>query len=103
MIINLLKYYQLLQLAGINYIETEESYTSKCSFIDKEELTHHDSYAGRRIKRGLFKSKDGHKYNADVNGSLNILRKYLTNQNTYSDKLHKELVTHMTNPKRITV
>lgn len=92
-----------LEMAGINYIETEESYTSKCSFIDKEELTHHDSYAGRRIKRGLFKSKDGHKYNADINGSLNILRKYLTNQNAYSDKLHKELVTHMTNPKRITL
>lgn len=98
---NMLSY--KLEMAGINYIETEESYTSKCSFIDKEELTHHDSYAGRRIKRGLFKSKDGHKYNADINGSLNILRKYLTNQNTYSDKLHKELVKHMTNPKRITV
>lgn len=92
-----------LEMAGINYIETEESYTSKCSFIDKEELKHHNSYAGRRIKRGLFKSKDGHKYNADINGSLNILRKYLTNQNAYSDKLHKELVAHMTNPKRITV
>ena len=98
---NMLSY--KLEMAGINYIETEESYTSKCSFIDKEKLTHHDSYAGRRIKRGLFKSKDGHKYNADVNGSLNILRKYLTNQNAYSDKLHKELLAHMTNPKRITV
>lgn len=100
LIYNMLSY--KLEMAGINYIETEESYTSKCSFIDKEELVHHDSYAGRRVMRGLFKSKDGHKYNADINGSLNILRKYLTNQNAYSDKLHKELVTHMTNPKRIT-
>ena len=101
LIYNMLSY--KLEMAGINYIETEESYTSKCSFIDKEELVRHDSYAGRRVMRGLFKSKDGHKYNADINGSLNILRKYLTNQNVYSDKLHKDLIAHMTNPKRITV
>ncbi len=101
LIYNMLSY--KLEMAGINYIETEESYTSKCSFIDKEELTRHDSYAGKRVMRGLFKSKDGHKYNADINGSLNILRKYLTNQNVYSDKLHKDLIAHMTNPKRITV
>lgn len=98
---DLLKY--KLELNGINYIETEESHTSKCSFIDKEEITHHDSYVGRRVKRGLFRSKDGVKYNADINGSLNILRKYLTNQNAYSDKLHKELVVHMTNPRKLKV
>ena len=92
-----------LELNGINYIETEESYTSKCSFIDKEEICHHDSYMGRRVKRGLFKSKEGYKYNADINGSLNILRKYLTNQNAYSNKLHKELVVHMTNPRKLKV
>lgn len=98
---DLLKY--KLELNGINYIETEESYTSKCSFIDREEITHHDSYVGRRVKRGLFRSKDGVKYNADINGSLNILRKYLTNQNAYSDKLHKKLVVHMTNPRKLKV
>lgn len=98
---DLLKY--KLELKGINYIETEESHTSKCSFIDREEIHHHDSYVGRRIKRGMFKSKDGYKYNADINGSLNILRKYLTNQNAYSDKLHKELVRHMTNPKKLKI
>ena len=97
----LLKY--KLELNGINYIETEESHTSKCSFIDKEEICHHDLYVGRRVKRGLFKSKDGYKYNADVNGSLNILRKYLTSQNAYSDKLHKDLVNYMTNPRKIKV
>lgn len=98
---DLLKY--KLELKGINYIETEESHTSKCSFIDKEEICHHDSYMGRRVKRGLFKSKDGYKYNADINGSLNILRKYLTNQNAYSDKLHDELLAHMTNPRKLKV
>ena len=98
---NLLKY--KLELNGINYIETEESHTSKCSFIDKEEICRHDSYVGRRIKRGLFSSKHGKKYNADINGSLNILRKYMTNIGTYTDELHEELVKHMSNPKKIKV
>ena len=98
---DLLKY--KLEINGVQYIETEESHTSKCSFIDREEICHHDSYVGRRVKRGLFKSKDGYKYNADINGSLNILRKYLTNQNAYSDELHKELVAHMTNPRKLKV
>lgn len=98
---DLLKY--KLELNGINYIETEESHTSKCSFIDKEEVTHHDSYVGRRVKRGLFRSKDGIKYNADINGSLNILRKYMTKIGTYTDDLHEELERHMTNPRKIKI
>ena len=53
----------------------EESYTSKCSFLDNEPIGKHEQYAGKRIKRGLFRSADGHCYNADVNGSYNILRK----------------------------
>ena len=98
---DLLKYKS--ELNGINYIETEESHTSKCSFIDKEEIRHHDLYAGRRVRRGLFKSKEGAKYNADINGSLNILRKYMTKNGTYTDELHEELVKHMTNPRKLKV
>ena len=92
-----------LELNGINYIETEESYTSKCSFIDKEEITHHDSYVGKRVKRGLFRSKEGIKYNADINGSLNILRKYMIKTGTYTDDLHEELARYMTNPRKLKV
>ena len=92
-----------LELNGINYIETEESHTSKCSFIDKEEITHHKSYVGRRVRRGLFKSKEGYKYNADINGSLNILRKYMTDNGTYTDDLHEKLVKHMTNPRKLKI
>ena len=33
------------------------------------------TYQGKRVKRGLFQSKDGHLLNADVNGSFNIGRK----------------------------
>ena len=63
------------KLEGINVILTEESYTSKCSFLDGESLEEHESYLGKRIKRGLFKSAKGKLINADLNGSLNILKK----------------------------
>ena len=63
------------KLEGINFILTEESYTSKCSFLDNEDVCKHDTYLGERIKRGLFKSKEGKLINADLNGSLNILKK----------------------------
>ena len=63
------------QLVGIQVILTEESHTSKCSFLDSEEIGHHDYYVGRRIKRGMFRSQFGTLINADVNGSYNIIRK----------------------------
>lgn len=65
------------QLNGIKYVEQEESYTSKCSFIDNEPISRQTNYVGKRIKRGLFKTKENHYINADINGSLNIMRKYL--------------------------
>ena len=64
-------------LVGISMIITEESYTSKCSFIDNEEIKKKEVYDGRRTKRGLYKSKDGRLINADINGSYNIMRKGL--------------------------
>lgn len=63
------------QLEGINVIIQEESYTSKCSFLDNEEICKHKEYLGKRIKRGLFKASNGKLINADLNGALNILRK----------------------------
>ena len=63
------------KLEGINVVLTEESYTSKCSFLDGETIEEHESYLGKRIKRGLFKSAKGKLINADLNGSLNILKK----------------------------
>lgn len=67
------------ELIGINVIITEESYTSKCSFIDFENLNKHDNYLGKRKHRGLFISKNGTKINADCNGSGNIIRKEFPN------------------------
>lgn len=75
-------YYQLLnmltykcELQGIALHVTEESYTSKCSFLDSEDVCKHDVYMGKRIKRGLYRSSKGTLINADVNGALNILKK----------------------------
>jgi len=60
---------------GIKVILTEEDYTSKCSFLDNESITHHATYLGRRVNRGLFKSKVGFLLNADCNAAGNIGRK----------------------------
>lgn len=67
------------ELEGIRVIFNEESYTSKCSFLDGEEICKHDKYMGRRVKRGLFVSKNGIKINADVNGAYNIMKKAIPN------------------------
>jgi len=64
-----------LKLEGINLIIREESYTSKCSFLDGEYLKKREFYIGRRIKRGLFRSGEGIIINADLNGAYNILQK----------------------------
>jgi putative transposase len=71
-------------LAGIRYVLQEESYTSKASFLDGDPIptygpTREDRpvFSGKRVKRGLYRTKDGRCLNADVNGSYNILRKAL--------------------------
>ena len=64
---------------GIDYIETEESYTLGTSFLD-DELPTKDYYnKERRIYRGLFVSNLGIKINADVNGAYQIMRKVYSN------------------------
>lgn len=63
------------EMAGIRFVENEESYTSKCDALAKEEIGKHESYLGKRVKRGLFRSSTGRYINADVNGAVNILRK----------------------------
>ena len=81
MFINQLKY--KCQLEGINVIEQEESYTSKVSFFDNDFIPTYQvndelfKSSGKRIKRGLFRASSGLVLNADINGSLNIMRKYL--------------------------
>lgn len=80
------------QLQGITLIEQEEPYTSKCSFLDQERVCHHKRYQGERKYRGLYKSKEGKEINADVNGSLNILRKYLEKKVAWNNQIWLDLV-----------
>ena len=67
------------EILGIDVLIHEESYTSKCSFLDSEPICKHKKYLGRRIKRGLFRSQNRTLINADVNGSANIIRKVIPN------------------------
>ena len=67
------------ELEGIKVLFNEESYTSKCSFLDGEPICKHDKYMGKRVKRGLFVSRSGIKINADVNGAYNIMIKAIPN------------------------
>jgi len=62
-------------LLGITVLRNEESYTSKCSAMDLEPIHEHETYAGKRTRRGMFQTSSGQKINADLNGAINILRK----------------------------
>ena len=68
------------ELVGIRVLVTEESYTSKASFLDADPLpvygaADRPAFSGRRVKRGLYRAADGTPINADVNGAYNIIRK----------------------------
>ena len=64
------------KLLGIEVIMQNEAYTSGCSALDLESINEKHYDKNRRIERGLFVSNSSIKINADINGSLNILRKY---------------------------
>lgn len=67
---------------GIEYLEQEESYSSKASFYDRDDIPVYNAdsstkqeFSGRRIKRGLYRTKEKHLCNSDINGGANILVK----------------------------
>jgi IS605 OrfB family transposase len=72
---------QLCDAYGIRFVETEESYTSKASFLDADLIPVYGEKpagwnpTGKRVKRGLYQAGNGFKINADCNGASNILRK----------------------------
>lgn len=75
---NMIKY--KAESLGIEVIEQEESYTSKSSFLDGDEIPVYGedfsvSFSGKRTTRGLYETRSGYKIHADVNGSYNILVK----------------------------
>ncbi len=85
-LINTIKYKG--ELVGISIIITEESYTSKCSALDKESIKFHEKYAGERNPTIIGKDGEPHKHygqffsyvskkyiHSDINGAFNIGRK----------------------------
>ena len=78
-IIDIIKY--KLQDHGIKCIEQEESYTSKASFLDNDniptfnEVNEKHTFSGKRITRNLYKTKNNQIIDADLNGALNIMKK----------------------------
>jgi len=72
----------LCERYGIKYVEQEESYTSKASFLDNDNIPVFNAdhpkkheFSGKRIKRGLYRTQQGILVNADCNGAANILKK----------------------------
>jgi putative transposase len=75
---------QLCEQYGIAFVESEESYTSKASFVDLDTLPTFGEKpegwkaSGKRVKRGLYRTKNNQYINADCNGAANVLRKVST-------------------------
>ncbi len=86
---------------GLIIYYDNESYTSVSSFYDNDEIEKDKSRSGKRIKRGLYKRKDGILINADINAALNIIKKYKRNSN---DTVIKYLMSRsLTIPYRVYV
>ena len=100
-----------LENKNIQLIEQEESYTSKCDSLNHETIEKqiyiidgvtYGNYDGKRIKRGLFKSRIGETINADLNGSINIYRKALNLQDSKNGyKFNFELLMNIQKLKNI--
>ncbi|AZV42442.1 RNA-guided endonuclease InsQ/TnpB family protein [Peribacillus asahii] len=104
MFIEMIKY--KAEQHGIKVLVVEESYTSKASFVDGDFIPTYEKgsngkhhFNGKRIKRGLYKTKHGFLVNADVNGSANILKKTYLKLNE-TDDFNIEAV-RVWNPKSI--
>jgi IS605 OrfB family transposase len=89
-----LKLRSLCERYGITFVEQEESYTSKSSFVDGDPIPVYNADnpvefkgSGKRINRGLYRTKKGWLINADINGAANILKKHLESS---QDKLTLE-------------
>ena len=89
-----------LEEVGIKYVEQEESYTSKASFLDNDNIpTYKDGedieykFSGIRVKRGMYKAKKGKVIHADINGSYNIMRKAGFTISLELDILKRDIIT----------
>ena len=106
-LVNMLKY--KCELNGINVIVHEESYTSKCSFKFQDYIPTYNvdgnlfNPSGKRIMRGIFKDKDETLINADVNGSYNIMRKTLLENEVWNENIFSDCIKVCSTPSVYTV
>jgi len=77
-----------------------ESYTSKCDAFAFESIGKHDIYLGNRRKRGLFNSSTNKLINADLNGAINIMRKYFIKNKINFNKIIGE---NIFNPIKVNI
>ena len=90
---------KLCEQYGLKFIETEESYTSKSSFLDKDLLPTYGEKpegwqpSGKRTKRGLYCTAKNHYINADSNGAANIIRKVNTTLNFDLSRVSRGVLT----------
>lgn len=97
---------QLCQQYGIRFVETEESYTSKSSFLDNDPLPTIDEklkeqeykFSGKRVARGLYKTANNWYINADAQAAANIIRKVSTTLNLNLSGVSR---ASLTTPQRI--
>ncbi len=96
------------QLVGIRVLVREESYTSKASFLDLDDIPTYDSerreiprFSGKRETRGLYRASDGRRIHADVNGSYNTLRKEFPN--AFPDSFGQGIAAPAVMPRRLAV
>lgn len=89
------------QEVGIDVLLKDESYTSKCSFLDNEPVEHREEYVGKRIARGLFKSANGIIVNADVHAAMNIIRKVFPN--AFNHLKADGIAGELTHPARLNI
>ena len=83
-LIEMIKY--KAELAGIKFMQVNESYTSGTSFLDNELPTKEFYDKSRRKFRGLFLSNESNRINADVNASFQIMKK-VYEKFTYNDSV----------------
>ena len=98
----------LCEEQGIKVVYQEESYTSKASFLDNDEIPVYGddvipSFSGARIQRGLYQTNDGYVINADVNGSYNIMKKYLEKHVAWDNQKWLNCVEVCSTPRVISV
>ena len=94
---------------GIDVVYQEESYTSKASFLDNDEIPVYGEleetplFSGKRIYRGLYQTSDGYLINADVNGSYNIMKKYLETNAAWDEQIRSNCVEVCSTPRVMSV